>query len=74
MEPPVERAPAALPAGSMQMLWLENYSPNDPAGVSSSIQFDHVVAAKSWIGCLVPPEREQTLQGVGELTLQRAGH
>jgi hypothetical protein len=39
---------------NLNWLWLENYSPNDPAGVSSSIQFDHVVAAKSRIGCLVP--------------------
>ena len=33
-------------------IWLQNYSPDDPAGFSSSIKFDHVVVAKNYIGCL----------------------
>jgi len=37
---------------NLNWIWLQNYSPNDPAGVSSSMKFDHVVAAKSYIGCL----------------------
>jgi hypothetical protein len=36
-------------------LWLQNYSPNDPAGFSGVMKFDHVVAAKSYIGCLTAP-------------------
>jgi Big-like domain-containing protein len=39
---------------NINYIWLENYSPNDPAGVTSSIKYDHVVAAKSRIGCLAP--------------------
>jgi len=33
-------------------LWLQNYSPDDPPGFSSSIKYDHVVVARSYIGCL----------------------
>ena len=33
-------------------LWLQNYSPYDPAGFSAAMKFDHVVAATSYIGCL----------------------
>jgi hypothetical protein len=36
----------------LNWIWLQNYSPNDPAGVTSAILFDHVVVAKSYIGCL----------------------
>lgn len=36
----------------LNWIWLQNYSPDDPAGFSSSMKFDHVVAAKSYIGCL----------------------
>ena len=39
---------------NLNWIWLENYSPNDPAGFSSSIRYDHVVLAKSRIGCLTP--------------------
>lgn len=33
-------------------IWLQNYAPDDPAGFTSSIKFDHVVVARSYIGCL----------------------
>jgi len=39
---------------NINYLWLQNYSPDDPAGFTSSIKFAHVVAAKSYIGCLQP--------------------
>ena len=37
---------------NLNWIWLQNYSPNDPAGFSGGILFDHVVVAKSYIGCL----------------------
>jgi hypothetical protein len=37
---------------NLNWIWLQNYSPDDPAGVSSKIMFDHVVVAKQYIGCL----------------------
>jgi hypothetical protein len=37
---------------NLNWIWLQNYSPDDPAGVSSKIMFDHVVAATQYIGCL----------------------
>jgi len=39
---------------NLNWIWLQNYSPSDPAGFSASMTFDHVVAAKSYIGCLAP--------------------
>jgi hypothetical protein len=39
---------------NINWIWIENYSPNDPAGGSSITKFGHVVAAKSRIGCLAP--------------------
>ena len=33
-------------------IWLQNYAPDDPAGFTSTMRFDHVVAARSYIGCL----------------------
>jgi hypothetical protein len=43
---------------NINWIWLQNYSPDDPAGVSSTILFDHVVVATSYIGCLgsSPPQ------------------
>ena len=38
----------------LNYIWLQNYSPDDPAGFTASMKFDHVVAAKSYIGCLAP--------------------
>jgi hypothetical protein len=37
---------------NINWIWLQNYSPDDPAGVSSTILFDHVVVATNYIGCL----------------------
>jgi len=36
----------------LNWIWLQTYAPNDPAGFSASMKFDHVVAAKTYIGCL----------------------
>lgn len=36
----------------LNYIWLQNYSPDDPPGFTSSMKFDHMVAAKSYIGCL----------------------
>jgi hypothetical protein len=33
-------------------LWLQAYVPSEAAGVTGLMRFDHVVAAKSYIGCL----------------------
>jgi len=33
-------------------IWLQNFSPDDPAGFTGNMYFDHVVAAKKYIGCL----------------------
>ena len=38
----------------LNWIWLQNYSPDDPPGVTSSMKFDHVVAARKYIGCLGP--------------------
>jgi len=37
---------------NLNWIWLQNYSPSDPAGVTSGMLFDHVVVAKSYIGCM----------------------
>jgi hypothetical protein len=37
---------------NINWIWLQNYSPDDPAGVSSTVLFDHVVVATTYIGCL----------------------
>ena len=37
---------------NINYIWLQNYSPNDPAGFSSTMLYDHVVVARSYIGCL----------------------
>lgn len=36
----------------LNWIWLQNYSPYDPAGFSSTMRFDHVVAAREYVGCL----------------------
>src|SRR3989441_773234 len=38
----------------LNWIWLQNYSPDDPPGFTSSMKFDHVVAARSYVGCLTP--------------------
>ena len=37
---------------NINWLWLQNYAPDDPAGFSSTMRYAHVVAAKSYVGCL----------------------
>lgn len=39
----------------LNWIWLQNYSPDDPAGFSGAVAFDHVVVATSRIGCLGRP-------------------
>ena len=39
---------------NINYIWLQNYSDSDPPGFTASIKFAHVVAAKSYIGCLQP--------------------
>ena|SRR5688572_19018570 len=45
------RSDAAL---NINYLWLQNYTPDEPAGVTSSLKYAHLVAAKGYIGCLAP--------------------
>ncbi|PYM22822.1 MAG: hypothetical protein DME12_17385 [Candidatus Rokuibacteriota bacterium] len=37
---------------NLNWIWLQNYSPDDPPGFKQDMKFDHVVVAKSYIGCL----------------------
>ena len=37
---------------NINWIWLQNYSPAEAAGFSSTLMYDHVVAATSYIGCL----------------------
>jgi hypothetical protein len=37
---------------NINWIWLQNYSPDDRAGFSSTMLFDHVVVARQYIGCL----------------------
>ena len=39
---------------NLNWIWLQNYSPDDPAGFTGDMSFDHVVVATSYIGCLAP--------------------
>ena len=36
---------------NINWIWLQNYSPDTPAGATTTILFDHVVVATSYIGC-----------------------
>jgi len=36
----------------LNWIWLQVYAPNEPVGVTGRITFDHVVVAKSHVGCL----------------------
>jgi len=40
------------PTLNLNWIWLLNYAPNNPEGSSGSVKFDHLVVAKSYIGCL----------------------
>lgn len=37
---------------NLNWIWLQNYSPEDPAGFIGHLKFDHVVVATSYVGCL----------------------
>jgi len=37
---------------NINWIWLQNYSPNDAPGYSGTMLYDHVVVARSYIGCL----------------------
>jgi len=58
------------PKLNLNWIWLQNYSPDDPIGFVGSVKFDHLVAAKSYIGCLdsrppPPPPAPSHLRIVG---------
>jgi Bacterial Ig-like domain (group 2) len=36
----------------LNWIWLQAYAPEDPAGFAGSMKFDHVVVAKTYVGCL----------------------
>jgi hypothetical protein len=36
----------------LNWIWLQNFADSDPAGFQGHMKFDHLVAAKSYIGCL----------------------
>ena len=44
----------------LNWIWLMVYAPNDPAGFTGTIKYDHVVAAKSYVGCLVAAASDTT--------------
>jgi hypothetical protein len=37
---------------NINWIWLQNYAPSELAGFTGTMLFDHVVAARSYIGCL----------------------
>ena len=37
---------------NINWIWLQNYSPDDPAGFTATMLYDHVVVATSYVGCL----------------------
>ena len=39
---------------NLNWIWLQDYAPDESSGVTGSMQFDHVVVARSYIGCLAP--------------------
>ena len=45
---------------NLNWIWLQVYASTDPAGFSSSIRFDHVVVARSYIGCLASGTPDST--------------
>jgi spore germination cell wall hydrolase CwlJ-like protein len=48
----------------LNWLWLQNYASIDPAGFTGTMRFDHVVAAKSRVGCLTSGSSDTTLPTV----------
>src|SRR5439155_975992 len=44
----------------LNWIWLMVYAPTDPAGFTGTIKYDHVVAAKSYVGCLVAAASDTT--------------
>jgi len=57
----------------LNWIWLQNYSPDDPPGFASTMSFDHVVAARSHIGCLASgaPSAPTGLRIVRDLVSRR---
>jgi len=61
------------PIFKLNWIWLQNYSPDDPPGFTSSMKFDHVVAAKKshrlpGVGRSVSTDRAKNRQGLGTRT------
>jgi hypothetical protein len=44
----------------LNWIWLQVYAPDSPAGFNSSIRFDHVVVARSYVGCLAGGSSDTT--------------
>jgi hypothetical protein len=42
----------SAPGLNLNYIWLQNFSPDTSAGAQQDMKFAHVVAAKSYIGCL----------------------
>jgi Bacterial Ig domain len=45
---------------NLNYIWLQNYSPDTSAGARQDMKFAHLVAAKSYIGCLAPGSGDTT--------------
>jgi hypothetical protein len=45
---------------NINWIWLQNYAPSELAGVTGTMLFDHVVAARSYIGCLASATPDPT--------------
>ena len=44
---------------NLNWIWLQNYTPGDRAGSEGIVQFDHLVVARTYIGCLRPAIAEE---------------
>jgi hypothetical protein len=45
---------------NLNYIWLQNFSPDTSAGAQQDMKFAHVVAAKSYIGCLTSGSNDAT--------------
>jgi hypothetical protein len=57
----------------LNWIWLQNYSPDDPAGFQGHMYFDHLVAAKSYIGCLAASGPADAVPPAVSITAPTAG-
>jgi hypothetical protein len=57
----------------LNYIWLQNYSPDTSAGARQDMKFAHLVAAKSYIGCLAPAGPADTTAPTVSITGPVAG-